>query len=277
MTDAVAIATSPLTIRRIGHGAPVVCLHAIAHSADDFLPLAERLSDQFEFILVDWPGHGRSPADGGPVNAAHFASLLPQALQAQGIVDPVVIGNSIGGGAAILHASGHRVRGLVLCNSAGLVEVTPIVARLCRLFEKFFAAGERGAFWFDWLYARYYRMVLPSPAAAARRAEITAQGRALAPALRQAWASFGRPEADLRAVAAALDVPIWVAWAVRDKIVSLRACRPAIDRLRNHTFTRYDAGHAAFLEQPDAFAADFARWMRSLPPVRTRPQLQPSP
>ena len=264
-----AVAASSLNIRRIGRGAPVVCLHAIAHAADDFLPLAERLGGEFEFILVDWPGHGGSASDGGPVNAAHYASLLPQTLQALGIVAPVIIGNSVGGGAAILHASRHRVRGLVLCNSAGLVEVTPIVARLCGLFVKFFAAGERRAFWFNWLYARYYRMVLPSPAASERRAAIVAQGEAMASVLRQAWASFGRPEADLRAVVASLDIPIWAAWAARDKIVSLRACLPAIKRLRNHTLSRYDAGHAAFLEQPDAFAKDFRRWMLSLP--------QPSP
>ena len=255
----------PLTTRRIGRGPPVVCLHAIAHAADDFLPLAERLADRFEFILVDWPGHGRSPGDGRPVSAAYFAARVQPTLEALGVANPVVIGNSIGGGAAILHASRHPVRALVLCNSAGLVKVTPTVARFCRLFEKFFAAGERRAFWFNWFYARYYGMILPMPAATERRKAIIAQGTELAPLLRQAWASFGRPEADLRAVATALDVPIWAAWAARDKIVSLRGCLPAIKRLKNHTLTRYDAGHAAFLEQPDAFADDFQRWVGALP------------
>jgi pimeloyl-ACP methyl ester carboxylesterase len=256
---------APLAVRRIGRGAPVVCLHAIGHDADDFMPLASRLGDRFEFILVDWPGHGSSEPDLGAVTSARYAELLEQTLAAQRIDNPVIIGNSVGGGAAILYASRNPVRALVLCNSAGLVEVTPVVSRICRLFEKFFAAGERRAFWFNWLYARYYGLVLPMPAAADRRRAIVARGEMLAPLLRQAWAGFGRPGADLRAAAAALDLPIWVAWAARDKVIPLRLCLPAIERLKNHKLSRYDAGHAAFLEQPDKFAGDFRQWMAELP------------
>lgn len=255
----------PLAVRRIGGGAPVVCLHAIGHDAADFVPLAERLGDRYEFFLVDWPGHGRSRADAGPVTATRYAELLQSALVALDVRNPVIVGNSVGGGAALLYASRNPVRGLVLCNSAGLVEVTPTVRRICRLFEKFFAAGERRAFWFRWLYARYYALVLPMPAASERRRAIIAQGERLAPLLRQAWAGFGRPEADLRALAASIEVPVWVAWAVRDKIIPLRTCLPAIHRLKHHQFSRYDAGHAAFLEQPDKFAKDFEQWLARLP------------
>ena len=262
-------ARAPLAARRIGRGPPVVCLHAIGHDSDDFMPLAQRLADRFEFILIDWPGHGRSGADDGPVTAARYAELLKSTLVALGVNAPVIVGNSIGGGAAIRHASRHDVRALVLCNSAGLVEVTPLVSRICALFEKFFAAGERGAFWFGWLYARYYALVLPTPAAADRRRQIIDQGARLAPLLRRAWAGFGRAEADLRPTAASLDAPIWVAWAARDKVIPLRRCLPAIRRLKHVTLSRYDAGHTAFLERPDAFAADFCRWMAELPPRRT--------
>jgi 4,5:9,10-diseco-3-hydroxy-5,9,17-trioxoandrosta-1(10),2-diene-4-oate hydrolase len=261
-----AAGVAPLAVRRIGRGAPVVCLHAIGHDADDFMPLASRLGDRFEFILVDWPGHGNSEPDHGPVTSARYAELLQQTLLLQRVDNPVIVGNSVGGGAAILYASRNPVHALVLCNSAGLVEVTAVVRRICRLFERFFAAGERRAFWFSWLYARYYRFVLPMPATADRRRAIIAQGETLAPLLRQAWAGFGQPEADLRAVAAALDMPIWVAWAQRDKVIPLRLCLPAIQRLKSHKLSRYDAGHAAFLEQPDKFAGDFRQWMAELPP-----------
>jgi hypothetical protein len=44
--------------------------------------------------------------------------------------------------------------------------------------------------------------------------------------------------------------------------IPLRACLPAIQRTKNHKLSRC---HAAFLEQPDAFAADFEMWMRLLP------------
>jgi len=254
-----------LAVTRYGSGAAVVCLTAIGHDAQDFAPLAERIGDRFELICVEWPGHGDSGADREPASAARYAQLLDGTLRALGLESPIVIGNSIGGAAAIRYASNHPVRALVLCDSGGLVEVTRTVARFCRLFERFFAAGARGAGWYPRAFAWYYRLVLPAPAAAAQRDRIVARARTLAPTLRDAWASFGRPDADVRDVAAALDVPIWVAWARRDRVIPLAACRPAIARLRRARVDTFDAGHAAFLEQPDAFARGFVAFAASLP------------
>jgi 4,5:9,10-diseco-3-hydroxy-5,9,17-trioxoandrosta-1(10),2-diene-4-oate hydrolase len=145
------------------------------------------------------------------------------------------------------------------------MEVSPVVARVCSAFAGFFA-GERGAAWYGPAYALYYRLlVLPQPVARDRRRQIIAEGRRLAPLLRQAWESFGRPDADIRALAAGLQIPVWAAWGSNDRVIPLGACLPAIRALRHGRLTRYVAGHAAFLEQPDAFAADFADWAETLP------------
>ncbi len=254
-----------LAVKRWGRGAPVVCLSAIGHDALDFAPLAERLGDRHEFICIEWPGHGDSGADRQPASAARYATLVGGALSALGIERPIILGNSIGGAVAILHAARNPVRALVLCDSGGLVEVTPTIARFCRAFARFFAAGERRASWYPYAFAAYYKLVLPEPAAAQQRARIVARAYQIAPVLRQAWTSFAAPEADIRAVAAGLDVPIWVAWAKRDRVIPLRACRPAIDALRSATLDTFAAGHSAFLEQPDAFARGFLDFIARLP------------
>ena len=255
-----------LNVRRIGRGAPLVCLHAIAHDSRDFDALAERIGGHCELRALDWPGHGRSGPDSQPPSAARYAGLLVGLLDLLALEGPILLGNSIGGGAAILAASRRPVRALVLCDSAGLAPASPLVTRICRLFESFFAAGERGAGWYGAAYALYYRLlVLPSSAARTRRRQIVAQGRRLAPLLRQAWASFGRPEADIRAVAAGLDIPVWAAWAANDRVIPLSLCLPAIHALKQGRLTRFKAGHAAFLERPDDFAAAFAEWAQTLP------------
>ena len=156
------------------------------------------------------------------------------------------------------------VRGLVLCDAGGLVEVNRTVAAFCALFERFFAAGERGAWWYPRAFAAYYRLVLPRPEAAAQRRRIVARARALSSVLREAWASFGTPGADIRDLAANLDIPIWIAWARRDRVIPLRSCRPAIDRMRHATLDTFDAGHTPFLEQPAAFARGFVAFIESL-------------
>ena len=265
-----------LSVKRWGCGAPVVCLSAIGHDALDFAALAQRVGDRCELICIEWPGHGDSGGDRHPASAARYAELIDGALQTLAIEHPVVLGNSIGGAVAILYAAQNPVRGVVLCDSGGLVEVTPIITRFCNAFARMFAAGERGAWWYPYLFALYYRMVLPQPAAAAQRNRIIARARAIAPLLQQAWSSFGTAAADIRDVAATLDVPVWVAWATRDRVIPLRACHAAISRMRNAKLDMFDAGHAAFLEQPDAFARGFNEFVADLPHAENAPATRAS-
>jgi pimeloyl-ACP methyl ester carboxylesterase/uncharacterized membrane protein YphA (DoxX/SURF4 family) len=256
----------PLAVHRIGGTTPIVCLHAVAHDAHDFDAFAARVSDRFELVCLEWPGHGESGDDPQPPSAVRYADLLVAALDQLGLDRPILIGNSIGGAAAISYASRRPVRGLVLCDSGGLVEITPTVIRVTRIFQRFFAAGERGARWFGPVMCAYYHTVLTQPAALAQRERIVAGARRRATLLREAWESFGRPSADLRAVAAGLAVPIWVAWAEKDRTVPLSFCLPAIKRLKRATLTTFSGGHTPFLEQPDAFTAGFRDFVASLSP-----------
>ena len=257
-----------LAVHRTGRGPPVVGLTAIGHDAHDFDAFATAVADRFETIVIEWPGHGDSGADRQPASATRYAELIVGAVDRLGLERPILIGNSIGGSAAIQYACQRPVRGLVLCNSGGLTEVTPFVSRGCRLFARFFAAGERGAWWYDFAFRRYYHLVLTEPAAAAQRSKVIAGGRRLATVSRQAWESFGRPEAYVGDEAAQLGCPIWIAWADRDKVIPLRFCRPTITRLKHATLSTFRAGHCAFLEQPEAFTAGFLAFAGQLPGVR---------
>jgi pimeloyl-ACP methyl ester carboxylesterase len=254
-----------LAVAREGRGPPVICLHAIAHGGGDFAPLASRIRDRFEVIRLDWPGHGRSGEDRQGPSPERYAELVAGVVARLGLGRPILIGCSIGGAAAILYARDHPVAGLALCDPGGLVEVDATVARVCGMFASVFAAGERGAWWFGAVYAAYYRwLVLPTPAARDQRRRIIAAGREMAGQLRQAWAGFGRPTADIRAIAQGLDVPVWFAWARDDRVIPLSRCQPAIAGMKRATVTVFPGGHAAFLEQPDDFAAGFAAFADAL-------------
>lgn len=247
-----------LAVSRQGRGTPVVCLHAVGHGAGDFGSFARAVDDRFEVIRIDWPGHGRSGVDREPTSAARYAQLLVALLDRLGVQHPIVLGNSIGGAAALLYAERRPVRALVLCDSGGLLQVNLLVRLFCAAFARFFAAGARGASWFKAAFAWYYRhLVLPTPAAAEQRERIIAAGYELAPQLRDAWRSFGKPSADLRAQAAALEVPIWCAWGKLDRVIPLARCKPAIARMQHATITQFEAGHSPFLERPAEFAAAF--------------------
>src|SRR5580658_2925310 len=89
----------PLAVKRAGSGAPVVCLTATGHDAQDFAPLAQRLAHKFEIICIEWPGHGDSKADHVPASAARYADLAGAVLRILNVREPLLVGNSIGGAA----------------------------------------------------------------------------------------------------------------------------------------------------------------------------------
>lgn len=247
-----------LAYDRQGGGPPVVCLSAIQHGARDFDALAARIAQRFEVIRLDWSGHGRSGEDTHPASAARYGELLGGVLDQLDIRDPILIGNSIGGAAAIHAAARRPVRALVLCDSGGLTPVTATVASFCAAFSALFRAGERRAPWFASAFAAYYRfVVLPQPAARDQRRRIVAAALETAPVARQAWESFGRPEADVGPTLRTLGAPVLAAWGSHDRVIPLSFCKAALDATPNATVTTFKAGHAAFLEQPDAFAEAF--------------------
>jgi pimeloyl-ACP methyl ester carboxylesterase len=262
-----------LSVCRFGKGLPIVCLTAVGHDAYDFSHLAERLGSKYEFLCIEWPGHGSSSADKAPASAARYAELVEGVLREMCIRDPIVIGNSIGGAAGILYSSRHPVRALVLCDSGGLLAVNARVAKFCRWFSRFFAAGARGAWWFKTAFHLYYRLVLPSRSAVSQRKRIVTNAYKIAPMLAEAWRSFGEPTADIRATAQSLTVPIWVAWAKDDRVLPLTACRPAIDRMQNVAIDVFAGGHSPFLEQPDQFAPKLERFLARMAtsPEKTGP------
>lgn len=244
-----------LAIMRRGHGHPLVCLHAIAHGARDFETLAEKLGDSFEIIAVDWPGHGLSPDDGKSPSAAHYADVLSHLLDALKLERPILLGNSIGGAAALqVAASRDDLGGLIICNAGGLRAVDAVARFAIARMVSFFRAGEAGKRWFGGAYRFYYtRLVLPL-APQAHRERIIAAGHEMAPALARAWESFARPDADARGLVAKVTCPILFAWAKSDRIIPWSASKKAAMTAKHGTVALLRGGHSAFVEDPDNFA-----------------------
>ena len=251
-----------LAAMRRGTGVPVLCLHAIGHGARDFEMLAARIGARFEVIAIDWPGQGCSPEDGVAASAAHYAELIGPAMTALGLARAVLLGNSIGGAAALRFAAENpaRVLGLVLCDSGGLTAVTGVGRLLIGRFVAFFRAGERGRRWFGRAFALYYGRVLRERPARAQRARIAASAYEIAKPLRQAWESFARADADTRHLAPKVACPVWLAWAKDDAIIAWSGVKAAAATFPNATVRMFRGGHAAFLEDPDRFTEGFVEF-----------------
>ena len=250
-----------------GQGMAVVCLHAIGHGASDYRGISQALRDKYRVVALDWPGHGQSDPDVAPASPWRYAELLEQFLEQLGIERAVLVGNSIGGGAALRYAAAHlqRVRGLVLCNPQGLDRFDRLAPIFCRGMARFFNAGSRGAKWFDRAFQIYYKAVLPSAEAAAQRARIVAAGHEHAPILAQAWNSFAQAQADARALVPQIRIPVQLCWAMRDRFVPFSRSRAAVQRFPTGRVEKFEAsGHSPFLEEPAHFLHVLERFLDGL-------------
>lgn len=251
-----------------GSDLPVlVTLHAIGHGGGDFDGVARALAGRWRVVQFDWPGHGFSSSDGQPASATRYAALLGELLSVMRLERVVLLGNSIGGAAAVAYASEHpeRVRGLVLANPGGLDEGASgvlgrwFIGRLVARFEQGAREEARFAPWF----AEYYEGVLPN--APTRRAQIVAAGYESAPLLVQAWHSFMQPRECFTERLPKVKAPVLVAWAKRDEIIQWSRNEAAIETLPSKRVVFFDAGHAPFLEAPEAFNAELEVFLASLP------------
>lgn len=113
---------------------PVVLVHGIGRSLEDWDELTDRLVADYRVIRLDTPGFGYSDPMPGPVSHETLGHGIASALVALGETRPVhAIGNSLGGSTIMEFAAAYpeRVRSLTLVNSAGFGEtVTPLLRML---------------------------------------------------------------------------------------------------------------------------------------------------
>ncbi len=240
-----------------GDGIPVIGLHAITHGSRDFEHVADRLASRWRFITPDWPGQGRSGADQHPARLARYTALLAGFMDALKIDRAVLIGNSIGGSAAMAYAaqSPGRVAGLVLADPGGLIPMNALGYRLCCLIAALGRAGQRDAFYFKPVFSMMYRQFLRTSAAREQRNRIVDAAAECASIWEQAWLSFRTPEADQTGVGDQINCPVLFTWALRDPIVSFARSKDAIGRFPNHSVALFGGGHCPFLEEPEKFLA----------------------
>ncbi|MBX2802759.1 MAG: alpha/beta fold hydrolase [Myxococcales bacterium] len=233
----------------------VVCLHAVGHGGGDYASVISALAPERRVVVLDWPGHGASEDDPHPPSAQRYAAVLLDVLDALELRSVVLVGNSVGGAAAIEVASAqpHRVRGLVLVDSGGMDPGGWLARIYIGSVVRRFRRGEEDHASFPRWYERFYDTVLPGSRATERRRAIVAAGPQMAGVLRQAWESFASPQADLRAKLPGLSMPVLVAWAERDRVIRWSRNRRAIRRIPNAEVHRFEGGHSAFLEDPEAF------------------------
>jgi len=123
----------PLHFKQLGHGEPLVLLHGLFGSGDNWFGVAPKLAEKFNVFAPDLRNHGHSPHH-AEMDYPLMAADVEKFFAAQKIESAHVIGHSMGGKVAMQFALDFpaRVKKLVV------VDMAPRV--YARAHDKIFAS-----------------------------------------------------------------------------------------------------------------------------------------
>lgn len=257
------------------HTAPVVLVHGLGCSHWHWMPVAKRLSRHHRVFAWDARGHGAClPTPGRAITLVRLARDLRQLLDHFALERAVLVGHSMGALAVLQYLQDH---GSDRVAAVGLVDQSPRIVT--------------DAGWRLGLFGGCSADMLLGLIAGARRdlaetvvheVEAVAGGwlqRRLAPdatlgRLLRAWlhrldpsALLGLAEslatADLRAVLASLDVPLWVVLGGRSAHYAGVPLEPYYRRVVPHARVSVYArsGHSPHVAEPARFAQELLRFL----------------
>lgn len=110
-----------------GSGTPVVLLHGWAATTECWQFTLDNLKIDHQVIVPDLPGHGRSGDGPHPYSLRFYSQWLNDVLDALGIEQAILIGNSLGGAISLAYALEHpdRILSLIPVDSLGVSDRVP--------------------------------------------------------------------------------------------------------------------------------------------------------
>jgi pimeloyl-ACP methyl ester carboxylesterase len=244
-----------VSVRECGQGPVVVCLHGIGSGAASWLDTAALLASQARLIAWDAPGYGEStPLDSAAPSAADYAARLGALLDALGIDSCVLVGHSLGAITAASAASAactdKRIRRLVLVSPAvGYGAPERAEARAKVRTERLATLDELGIA--GMAAKRAGRLVSDKASDHARQWVRWNMARLNDHGYRQAVELLCNADllADLPP-----PMPVRVACGALDVVTPPAACAEVARRCGVSLELLDDAGHAGYVEQPQAVA-----------------------
>jgi pimeloyl-ACP methyl ester carboxylesterase len=271
-----------VSYRIAGEGPPIVLIHGVAGSSDQWEPTMELLSHRFTLLAPDLLGHGRSAKPRGDYSLGAYAAGVRDLTVALGIKHATVVGHSLGGGIALQFAYQfpERTERLALVSSGGLGREVHFLLRAATLpgselvlplisNNRIRAAGMAVS---D-VIGRVGLRTGPDIAEFARGYATLADGDARSAfihTLRAVIDPGGQRVNATDRLYLAEDVPTLIVWGRRDPIITVRHAGTAHRGMPGSRLEIFDdAGHFPQLDEPARFARTLADFVATTEPARS--------
>src|SRR5690625_3946315 len=111
-----------LYYKQQGKGPSIVFIHGYLENGNMWDKFAEELSEDYQSIIMDLPGHGKSKSYSDTHSMDFMAEKVNEILDELNISEALFIGHSMGGYVALAMADlfPEKVKGLILLNSSSL-------------------------------------------------------------------------------------------------------------------------------------------------------------
>lgn len=109
-----------LNYKEFGSGSPVIILHGLFGTLDNWQTIAKQLAERHTVFIVDLRNHGRSPHV-PTISYPEMAEDIHEFMEAHWIYDAAVIGHSMGGKVAMLLALEYPYNVSKLC----VIDIAP--------------------------------------------------------------------------------------------------------------------------------------------------------
>jgi pimeloyl-ACP methyl ester carboxylesterase len=270
----VTVEDRPINVIDMGSGPPIVFIHGLAGSWQNWLEQLPVFAVDRRVIALDLPGFGRSPMPRETISIAGYARLVASLLQALEVQDAVVVGNSMGGfiAAEIAITYPTLTSRLVLVSAAGITTEHLSSSRVLPTLR----AARRGLFaTAGWLAAQSDFVARRSRLRRATLSVVTAHPERLpAPLVSEQIRGSGTPgfmdaldamaHYAIRKRLPEIGCPTLIIWGEVDRLVPLRDADVFLELIPDARKIVYaDTGHVSMLERPERFNADLEAFLES--------------
>lgn len=243
----------------------LVLLHGFAADKDNWLRFARHLTANYRVIALDLPGFGDSDLPSGSYDTGTQAERLADILDAMGIQQAHVLGNSMGGQIAALFAARYpeRVRSLALFANAGID--SPQKSELYRLL----ARGEPNSLVIkqpqDFDKLLHFIFVEPPYLPESLKRYLGERAMARAGHYEMVFKQLRERAIALEPQLTRIQAPTLLLWGKQDRVLDVSSIEAMQPLLRQHSVVIMDdVGHAPMLERPEESALLYRRFLEGL-------------
>jgi abhydrolase domain-containing protein 6 len=248
-------------------GEALILLHGFAADKDNWLRFSRHLTQDYRVIAVDLPGFGESDLPPGSYDVGTQAERLANILDALGIRQAHVLGNSMGGHIAALFAARYpdRVHSLALFGNAGID-----APRQSELYQRLRQDGANPLVVRkieDFQALLEFVFVEPPYLPESLKTHLAERAMANAAHYDRVFEQLVNRYIPLEHELPKISAPTLILWGKQDRVLDVSSIEVMQPLLRKPSVVIMDnVGHAPMLERPEESALLYRRFLADLKP-----------